>query len=322
MKAPLVSILVNAYNAERYIAEALDSALAQVYKNIEVIVLDDHSTDRTSAIVQEYAAKDERVHYLKPQKRVGLVEGRNELLRVSRGEYLTYLDADDVYMPDKVEQEVDFLATHPEYALVYCNIIFFFDGVPEKTYRHRYTFYSGEDIFPHLLEKMFIANTSTMFRREVYDRLGGYRTDLGLVEDWEYFLRLTYAGYQVAFLDGDLVRYRLRWDSHTNFARQAEIKESAVKIFENLKEHMSEADRARNNIDYWIAARKTTYAIALTAVGQGREARRILANVETYVGPVKGAAIFFLSYLPARLVAFFMERAWNYKKKKLFVEVA
>jgi glycosyltransferase involved in cell wall biosynthesis len=322
MKAPLVSILVNAYNAERYIAEALDSALAQTYSNIEVIVLDDHSTDRTSAIVHEYAAGDGRVHYLKPAKRVGLTQGRNELLRASRGEYLTYLDADDIYMPGKVEEEVDFLATHQEYALVYCNIIFFFDGVPGTTYRHRYTFYSGEDVFPHLLEMMFIANTSTMFRREVYDRLGGYRTDLGLVEDWEYFLRLTYAGYKIAFLDRDLVRYRLRWDSHTNFARQADIKQSAVKIFENLKEQMSEADRARYRIDYWIAMRKETYAIALTAVGQGNEARRIVADIQAYVAPIKRAAIIFLSYFPTRFVAFIMERAWNYRKKNLFVEVA
>src|SRR6185312_5827737 len=235
MDNPLVSILVNAYNAEAYLKEALDSALAQTYKNFEVVILDHQSTDQTPEIAKDYAAKDARVRHVRPEKRLGIKEGRNELLRQARGDYFTYLDSDDIYMPEKVEEEVSFLELHKDCAAVYCNILYFFDGAPDKLYRHSYIFYSGPDVFPHLLEKMFITNTAMMMRRGVYDKLGGYNPELGMVEDWEYFLRMAYDGYQIAFLDKDLVRYRLRWDNNTNFARQLVIQESAVNIFKDFK---------------------------------------------------------------------------------------
>ena len=318
-KQSLVSILVNAYNAERYLEEALDSALAQTYQNFEVVVLDDQSTDRTPEIAKEYAVKDARIRHVRPEKRLGLKEGRNELLRQARGAYFTYLDSDDIYLPAKVEEEVNFLEQHRDVAAVYCSILYFFDGAPQTFYRHRYEFYSGADVLPHLLEKMFITNTATMFRRDVYDKLGGYDPALGMVEDWEYFLRMAYRGYQIAFLDRDLVHYRLRWDNNTNFARQLVIQDSAVKIFENLRGHMAEADRVRYNIDHWLAKRKETYVVALVASGRGEEARALLKTIAPHVGFGKRAAITLLSFSPAAISHFAIEQAWSMRKKNLFV---
>lgn len=314
---PLVSILVNAYNEERFIGAAIDSALAQSYGNFEVVVFDDHSTDRTAEIVKSY--RDPRVRYVTSEKRLGIIEGRNESLRAARGEYLTYLDADDIYLPDKVRREVEFLEAHREFAAAYCNIGYFFDGAPEKIYRHSFEFYSDADVFPHLLEKMFITNTAVMFRCDVYTKLGGYRTDLGLVEDWEYFLRMTYGGYRIAFLDEDLVRFRLRWDSHTNFARQALVQESAVKVFENLESQMTAEERKKYRMEYYVAKRKERYAIALAGSGQGKKAREVLQSIAPYVSWWKRAGIAGLSILPAPMARFLLERAWMFKKKNLFV---
>ncbi|HVO28401.1 MAG TPA: glycosyltransferase family 2 protein [Candidatus Paceibacterota bacterium] len=314
-----VSILVNAYNEERYLKEALDSALAQTFGDFELVVLDDQSTDRTPEIVKEYT--DPRVRYVRPAQRLGLVGGRNELLRQSRGEYLTYLDADDIYLPTKVEEEVLFLEQHPDCAAAYCDLGYFFDGDPGRLYRHRYEFYSGPDVFPNLLEKMFITNTAVMFRRRVYEEIGGYRSEMGIVEDWDYFLRMAYVGYQIVFLEKDLVRYRLRWDSHTNFARQQEIKESAVKIFEDLRSRMPEEDRARYHIDRWVADRKEAYAVTLAAAGEGRKARAMLKEAATYVGFLKRAAIVTLSFLPGSLAGTLVEWAWDWKKKNLFIPI-
>jgi glycosyltransferase involved in cell wall biosynthesis len=316
---PQVSILINAFNEERYIKAAIDSALAQSWENFEVVIFDDCSTDHTAEIVKGYS--DARIRYIKPEKRLGIIEGRNELLRAAAGRYITYLDADDLYLPDKIKEEAGFLDVHPEFAAVYCGIGYFFDGAPEKLYRHRYEFYSGKDIFPNLLEKMFITNTAAMFRREVYDALGGYRTDLGLVEDWEYFLRMSYAGYQIAFLDKDLVRYRLRWDSHTNFKRQALIQESAVKIFEDLRGRMTKEERERHRMDHYVVRRKERYAIALAGNGEGRAARALLRSIASHVGFARRSAIIFLSYLPTPVAHVSLDRAWQIKKKGLFKPV-
>ena len=321
MEAPLVSILINAFNAERHIRGALDSALAQTYRDVEIVVLDDHSTDETAAIVKEYSAKDSRVRYVKPTQRLGLVEGRNELLRQARGEFLTYLDVDDRYLPEKVAAEAEFLKTHPDVALVYCNTEYFFDGEPGRylaRFAHRY---SGNDVLPHLLEAMYITNSAVMFRRSLYEKLGGYRTDLGIVEDWEFFLRVAYAGQHIAFLDKPLAKICLRWDSHTNFKKQALVQESAVNIFEDLKKKMSASDRERYHIDFWIARRKENYAIALLGNGEGERARKMLTEISRYVGFGKKIAIRLFSWLPASLAGFLIEQAWKFRKKNLYYPI-
>lgn len=316
---PLVSILVNTYNEERYIGAALDSALAQTYRNIEIIVLDDQSTDQTAEIVKGY--KDPRVRYIRSERRLGLTDGRNAMLAAAKGEYLTYLDADDIYLPTKVEEEANFLDAHKEYAVVYCNLGYFYDGAPEKIYHHVYHWYSGDEVFPRLLEKMFITNTAIMFRREIYDKLGGYRKDLGLVEDWEYFLRLTYAGYKIAYLDKDLVRYRLRFDSHTNFSKLALLKESAVRIFEDLRSRMPEEDRRKYNIDFHLAKQKEIWVIALFSVGKKKEAMQTYRDIKQYISFPKKVAIISLDAMPTPLARFLLEKAWNRRKKNLFVPV-
>lgn len=320
LKKPLASILISAYNSEKYIGECLDSALGQTYKNIEVIVIDTGSTDRTPEIIQSY--KDPQLRYLKKEERLPIIKTRNLLLKEARGEFLTWLDSDDIYLPDKVAEEVKFLEEHPQADAVYCDLRYFFDGRPDKLYRHRYEFYSGEEVFRRLLEKMFITNTSFMFRKAVYEKIGGYNEELGLVEDWEYFLRMARAGYWIEFLDKDLVRYRLRWDSHTNFKKQAEIQRSAVKIFENLKNQMSGSEREKYDIDYFLSERKENLIVALLANGRKKEAADLLRGMKNYVKLSNRVAIFLLLLLPAAADRFLIERAWNFKKKSLFVPVA
>jgi glycosyltransferase involved in cell wall biosynthesis len=317
MNQPLVSILINAYNEERYIGAAIESAIAQTYDSIEIIILDDQSTDRTAEIVKNY--NDPRVRYIRSDKRLGLTDGRNALLAAAKGEYLTYLDADDIYEPTKVEAEAKFLQEHHEYAGVYCNLAYFYDGEPEKSYHHRFTFYSGDDVFPQLLDRMFITNTAFMFRREVYEKLGPYRKDLGLVEDWEFFLRMTYAGYKIGYINKDLVHYRLRWDSHTNFAKLAALKESAVHIFEDLKSRMPETDRKKYDIDHHIADRKETWLISLFSIGEKKKATEIYREIKPYMNLKKRIAMSGLAVMPTPLARFLLEKAWNMRKKGLFI---
>lgn len=338
---PLASILITTFNSEKYIRESLDSALVQTYPNFEVVVVDGGSTDGTREIIREYvdsclrassavaAAKagqgsggQARVRPIFSEKRLGIKEGRNLLFKEAHGELLTFLDSDDIYLPEKVAEEAAFLETHPDYAAVYCDIRYFFDGEPGKFYKHRYTFHSG-DIFKELLSRMFITNTAVMFRRAVFDALGGYDETLGMVEDWEYFLRMAHAGHKIGFLPKPLVRYRLRWDNNTRFDNQVPIQESAVKIFENLHTRMSAEERVRYGMDAILSRRRLRLAVAYLATGKGKEARALFKSISGSVALRSAAwALSFMgAVLPTRFMRFLVERAWNMKKKNLFVPV-
>ena len=316
---PLVSVLIGSYNAERYIVAAVDSALAQTYANIEIIIIDDASTDKTRDLLEKY--HDPRIRYLVHEKNRGITGTRNHLFQEAKGAFFAYLDCDDLYLPDHVAVEVAYLEAHPRCALVYSRLLYFFDGNQDKHYRHRNTLYSGDDVFPALLEKMFITNTSIMFRREIYDQLGGYRTETGIVEDWEYFLRMTHAGFRIEYLDEDLSLFRLRWDSNTNFSRQVEIKDSQVKIFEDLKTRLTEQERRKYAIDYWIGKRKENLVVALLSDGKKVEARRVYQEIYPSVSLKKRIVIFFLNLAPVWFLRFAIEQGWNWKKRNTFVPI-
>lgn len=303
---PLVSILIPAYNAEKYIKEALDSALAQTYANTEIVVVDDGSTDRTAEIVQSY--NDPRIRRIKQENR-GIVRVRNRLLQEARGEYLAYLDADDIYLPKKIEEEVRYLETHPEDAAVYCDIRYFYDGAPDVLYRHRYTFWSG-DIFEKLLDHMFITNTAIMMRRSAVDKAGLYDESLGVAEDWAYFLKMARAGMRFGFIERPLVRFRLRSDNNTRFENQPKIQESAVKIFENIAGGLSPEERGRYRMGERLKKRKIRLALACAAAGKKKEAALAWPSF------LFRLALFLV---PPSLLRVLLEALWNVKKRNLFI---
>lgn len=102
---PFVSVIIPAYNAEAFIGRTLESVLAQTYENIEVLVVDDGSRDRTAEIVASFAQKDSRVILLK-QQNAGVAAARNLAIEKSRGEYIAPLDADDIWYPSKLDKQV------------------------------------------------------------------------------------------------------------------------------------------------------------------------------------------------------------------------
>jgi glycosyltransferase involved in cell wall biosynthesis len=255
-KYPLVSILTASYNSERFIRTALDSALAQTYPNFEIIFIDDGSTDGTRDIVKGYAVRDKRIHYFE-QENMGILRTRNAMLEKAQGEFITYLDHDDMYAPNKVKREVEFLQAHPEDAAVYCNYYCFFNENPEKNYLHVYPLYEGQ-IFEPLLDKIFIANTTFMMRSSVVKELGPYNPATGMVEDWEYFLRMSRHGMLFGLIQDRLARIRIRDDSSTRFENQPKIQSSVVKIFEQLNDWLTPEERLKYGMEHrlWVKRMK------------------------------------------------------------------
>jgi glycosyltransferase involved in cell wall biosynthesis len=316
---PLVSVITPAYNAERYIAETIDSVLGQTYVNWELIVINDGSTDKTGEIARSY--RDPRIRYIEQENR-GIAKTRNRLLKESKGEYITFLDSDDIYLPQKVEEEADFLETHPEYAAAYCDLRYFFDKEPGKLYRHTYTFPSG-DVFKELLKRQFITNTTLMIRRLVIEKLGLFNEATREVEDWSYFLKMAWAGMKFGFINKDLVRFRLRWDNNTRFDKQILIQADAVDIFENLKQEMTKEEYKKYRMDDHIFTRRIRLAIIQLVEGRKQQAIRTLWSGTAFHPRKLFAEIFLiiLCVLPRFVLRRLIEFAWNRKKKNLFVPV-
>src|SRR5581483_1255956 len=134
-RQPLVSIIVPAYNAEPYLAETLDSALTQTYPNIEIIVVNDGSKDGTAEIGRRYAARHPGKIFYFEQANAGVSAARKNAIERSRGEYITFVDADDLLLPQKAERQVAYLEAHPECDACYSEIYHFLQSEPEKLFK-------------------------------------------------------------------------------------------------------------------------------------------------------------------------------------------
>ena len=198
---PVVSIVVVCYNQAQYLGEAIESALAQTYQFVEILVVDDGSTDETAQV----AAAFPRVHYLHQSNR-GLPAARNTGLRRSTGEYIVFLDADDRLLPDAVQQGMHCFGDFPDSAFVsgsYRNM--FSDGSPAPTDPQQLV---EADHYCHMLQGNYIGmHAGVMYRREKIAAVGGFREDLRACEDYELYLRVM-RNWPVRVHSGIVAEYR------------------------------------------------------------------------------------------------------------------
>lgn len=200
---PRASVIIPAYNAEKFIAEAIDSVLSQTHDNVECIVVDDGSSDRTAEIAHAFG---ERVFVISQENRK-LPEARNTGIRHATGEYISFLDADDRIARTKIEHQLAYLQAHPDCGAVYSRINYFDEDNPGQLYALRRPTPQG-DILDHLVYGNFIPVHSSLFMRRVVDTVVGFR-GFAALEDWDFLLRLAVAGCRFGFLDEATAEYRM-----------------------------------------------------------------------------------------------------------------
>ena len=236
----LVSVIIPAYNAKNYIRETVESALGQTYRNYEIIVVDDGSTDGTGEILKDY---QDRIIYLRKDNG-GPASARNMGIKKSRGELIAFLDADDVWLPDKLEKQVKFLEENPQIHLLFTAVIGYEDGrvYPVEENRLR------GSIFHQLLKGNFITTSTVMVRREcLEEELFDEDRNLISVEDYNLWLRLS-RKYVFGYLDEPTIKYRFRGGLTDNF--EAMFKADFYN-FRKLRETFPEW-RLEINPFYWI----------------------------------------------------------------------
>lgn len=205
----LVSVIIPAYNIEKHISQAIESVIGQSYKNIEIIMVNDGSTDGTEKIIQHYAKKDGRIIILN-QSNGGVSAARNYGFRIAKGEYFCILDADDIMMPEKIKSQIDFLEQNPSADLTYSKVYYFFDGTYD-IYRHDLATVSGDAVYKQLLKYgNFIYTGTVCFKRSVFDSFGGFDARLRSAEEFDYWLFLADKGVNFLYQDKYLTLCRSR----------------------------------------------------------------------------------------------------------------
>jgi|GEM_PF-878279 len=239
---PLVSIIIPTYNSSHFLPECLNSVLSQSYENIEIIVIDDGSTDNTTDVVQPFT---QHIIYRKQENR-GLAGARNAGLSVSTGEFIAWLDADDIAHPDRILLQATFLLNNPEFILISSDFSTFnskgqiahshisaYYGVAQKAGDISKLYPNHKEVTPELppdcelidtkIKKLqicsgeahpalilgnFIHPPTVMLRKSACLTAGELDETIPTAEDWDYFIRLSKIG-PVAFINYPLLQYRI-----------------------------------------------------------------------------------------------------------------
>lgn len=186
----LVSVLMPVFNVEKYVKEAVQSIQNQTYKNLEIIIIDDGSTDDTCSIIEELAKSDDRIKFYKNEKNLKIVKTLNRALSLAKGEYIARMDGDDISELDRIERKVSFLERNPSIDLIGCSLISIDEnGKQIKKIKKLQSF----DLVKKTLRYTSPVSHIWLCRKDVYNKLNGYR-ELSGAEDYDFILRLISSG--------------------------------------------------------------------------------------------------------------------------------
>lgn len=198
----LISVIMPVYNGEQFIRESIDSILNQTYRNFEFIIVNDGSVDSTKQIIGSY--DDKRIVLLDLPANQGVSNARNAGTDISRGEYIAFCDADDLYDPDRLRTQLDFLTGHPSIDICGSYFIVFENG-QERLIRHPLT---DSEIKEHFFISNCIGQPSVMGKTEVF-RKYKYNPEIQASEDYDLWTRMAIGGVVLANVPYPLVKYRL-----------------------------------------------------------------------------------------------------------------
>ena len=203
---PKVSIIMNCYNCSKYLREAIDSVYAQTFTNWEIIFWDNASTDNSSNIAKSYDAK---LRYFCSDKTTPLGNARNLAVQQARGEYIAFLDCDDLWLPEKLKYQVDLLDNKPELMLVFSNdyIVDHMGNILKSAFDNQKP-ERGNVFIELLLSRNFIQLLTVIIRKKVLDEVGLFNSNYKSAEEYDLFLKITYL-HPIDYVDMPLAKYRL-----------------------------------------------------------------------------------------------------------------
>lgn len=260
--APMVSVVIVFFNAERFFEEAVASVFAQTYTSWELLLVDDGSTDTSSALARRYAAeRPDRVRHLEHpgHANLGISASRNAGVRNARGKYIALLDADDIWLPSKLEEQVAILERHPAAALVYGRSLVWYGWTGDPADARRDRFYplgiepnrvvQPPALFLRLLENRVQSPTpcNVLIRADTFARVGGFEEEFrGMFEDHAFFAK-THLHLPVYVSDRHWANYRRHAGSCSTAARPRHIAIPVRRGFlEWVERYIDDSEHAAN----------------------------------------------------------------------------
>lgn len=202
---PKISVVMPAYNAEKYIGEAIESILHQTFSDFECIIIDDGSTDRTWETIQEYTQKDERIVGVKNGKNIQISATLNKGVGMAKWEYIARMDADDISMPERFAKQVAFLDANPDVGIVWWSMQLFNEKGVIWT---RQYYLTDLEIRKHLFFFSPFCHPSIMMRAELVRMVWWYGLDMVYAEDYDLYFKLG-TKTQFANLSETVLQYRV-----------------------------------------------------------------------------------------------------------------
>lgn len=210
--APKISIVIPAYNRAKVIGETLESVLRQKEEDFECLVIDDCSTDETVGVVALFEQQDARIRLVRNETNRGACYSRNRGLEIAKGQFICFLDSDDLLAKDYLVAQCLTLAERPEAGMVACQTLRFYKNVEDKT-----SFYKPLDeavtLVRYLNQEISWVTSAALWRVPIIKSIGGFSNGLAMWQDWELNARYLASGGAVAITPKTLVYYRHQWDS-------------------------------------------------------------------------------------------------------------
>lgn len=229
---PLVSVIVPTYNRKNYVQEAIDSILAQSFTDYEIIVVDDGSTDGTGEALAKYGDKI-RYYY---QENRGESAARNKGARLAQGKYLAFLDSDDLWLPDKLSVQIQFLEERPDVGMTFSPALCIYDS----QVLHQEPLPSTKDVqsldFEDIITGWHTCPSGVVIRKAVFDSIGGFDESIRFAEDWDLWLRVALIA-NISGISRPLAKMRLHSGGQWYFPK-------AERLDQLLKDHLRLLERA------------------------------------------------------------------------------
>lgn len=294
MKTPFFSVIINCYNGERFLREAIDSVYSQTYSNWEIVFWDNASTDKSAEIAGSY---DGRLKYHLALKTSPLYAARNMVIRKAKGDYLAFLDVDDLWEPNKLEKIASLISMYPTGAVFGSNCRYIWNGVLSKS-----LYQSVKDpvifrTFDTLIKKYDLAMCSIVLNKEVFHQHGGFDERFELTGDKEFILRLSLK--TTVYIDTTVLSYiRLHPESETNNNIEKFSRENLLlieKILNRNQQYLYE------NLDFLIImVHKVLFQkiVYLWVVNRSLNSRKLLLAL---MPSFKFLLFYFVTFIPSSM---------------------
>ena len=225
---PIISIIMNCYNGEAFLNEAINSITKQTFENWELIFFDNNSIDKSEKIVKSF--KDSRIKYFKSDRLLNLYDARNLAVKKTNGDYISFLDTDDMWTKDKLEKQINFIKKNSNYKILYSNYYVLKNNEKQIMYKNELP--SGF-ITQKLLDFYGIGINTAFLDKSIFDQYN-FKKDLNIIGDFDFFIK-TSKKFEIGYISDPLTFYRIHENSFTKKNYKMYINELSNWIRENEK---------------------------------------------------------------------------------------